>query len=78
MNASLKLARKQKWKVEKLLALTKERCYQMGYDDAVTKAHGLGWEYKLLLDEVMDDPIDRTDANAPVIASSSEDEDLSS
>lgn len=77
-NAALKLTRKQKRKVDKLLALTEERCYQMGYDDTVIKAHGLGWQHKRLLDDGMDDPVGQTEVDAPVTVSSGEDEEMSS
>ena len=77
-NVSLKLTRKEKRKADKLLALTEERCYQMGYDDAVVKAHELGWDHAQLLDEGMGDPVGRTEEDAVPEVSSGEDEDLSS
>lgn len=48
----------------------------MGYDDAVIKAHDLGWAHKQLLDVGMEDPVGRDSVDESVIVSSSEDEDL--
>ena len=50
----------------------------MGYDEAVVKSHDLGWEHKQLLDVGMDDPVGREAADAPIVVSSGEDEELSS
>ena len=77
-NQALKLSRKQERKTKKLLLLTEERCFQMGFDDAVVRAHDLGWDYKQLLDEGASDPVGRADEDAIPVVSSGEDEDLSS
>lgn len=77
-NQALKLSRKQEWKTKKLLFLTEERYFQMFFDDAVVRAHDLGWNYKQLLDEGVSDLVSREDADVPHVVSSGEDEDLSS
>lgn len=76
-NAQLKAARRASRKDKKLLELTEERCFQMGYDEAVRKAHALQWDHKLLLEEGMEDPVGREDPEEAPVVSSDPDEDLS-
>lgn len=59
------------------MLLTEDRYFQFGLDEAVIKAHGLGFDHKLLLDEGMDDPFGReAPVDVPEVSSGS-DEDLS-
>lgn len=43
----------------KLLLPAEDQSFQFGFDEVVTRAHGLGFDHKLLLDEGMDDPVGR-------------------
>lgn len=56
----------------KLLLPAEDQSFQFGFDEVVTRAHGLGFDHKLLLDEGMDDPVGR-EANdeVPVVSSGS-------
>lgn len=77
-NDQLKAARKAIQKSQKLPVLTEERCFQMGYDEAVIKAHDVGLDHNLLLAEGELDPVAREGGQEEVLAiSSGEDEDLS-
>lgn len=46
-NSTLKNSQKELCKTVKKLELTEERCFQMGYDEAVLKVHAQGWATKL-------------------------------
>lgn len=74
---SLSLREKELQKTNKKLLLTEERCFQMGYVEAVLKAHELGWDHKLLLNEGMADPVGREEIYEPLVVSSDLDEELS-
>lgn len=76
-NSQLKLAQKQSRKDQKLLLLTKKHYFQIGYDEAVIKAHGLGFDHKLLLEDDVADPVGREEADVDPDVSFSSDEDLS-
>lgn len=77
-NTQLKQSRKSARKLHKQLLLTEERCYQMGFDDAVVKAHSLGFDHTQLLDTAMGmtDPVGREKSDDPEVISSGEDEPL--
>ena len=53
-----------------------ERCFQFGTDYVLEKAHGLNWDYKQLLDDSLEDPIERPAVEVPPV-SSGEDKELS-
>lgn len=76
-NEQLKALRKALRKGKKILDLTEERCYQMGYYNAVHKAHSTGLDHILFLEVGMSDPIGRVDVDKPLVISSGEDESLS-
>lgn len=76
-NTQLRQSRKALRKGKKILDLTEERCYQMGYDDAILKANSFGLDHTLLLDVGMADPVGRDIEDAPLVVSSGEDEELS-
>lgn len=59
------------------MLLTEDRYFQFGYDEAVIKAHGLGLDHKLLLEEGMDDPVGHEVADVIPDVSSCSGEDLS-
>lgn len=69
LNASKKALRKGM----KILDLIEERCYQMGYDDTIRKAHSSGLDHTFLFDPGMADPVVRVDADEPLVDSSGED-----
>ena len=72
---ALKLVQKEARKSKKLLLLTEDRCYQMGYDAAVVQANIEGFDYMKLLEEGMDDPVVRAGDLDPIPdVSSGEDE----
>lgn len=76
-NEHLKASRKALRKSKKVLDLTEEKCYQMGYDDALLKAHSSGFDHTRLLDAGMSDPVGRVDMDEPLVVSSGEDKSLS-
>lgn len=49
----------------------------MGYDEALLKAHGLGWDHKLLMDEGLDNPVGREEPDGELVVSSDPHEELS-
>lgn len=74
----MKAGRKAVRKSKKLLDLSEERCYQIGYDQAVRKAHEVGLQHTLVLEEGDEDPVGREDVDEVTAVSSGEDEDLTS
>lgn len=71
----LKAARKALRKSQKLLELTEDRCFAMGFEDAVLKAYAAGFDHKQLLDEDAIDPVGREEIPDEVpVVSSGEDE----
>ena len=77
-NEQLKSLRREARRARRLLEVTEDRCFQMGYDEAVSKASSVGLDYKLLLEEGMSDPVTREAiVDEPPSVSSGADEDLS-
>lgn len=78
-NQQLKVTRKNVRKLQKKLDLTEERCYQMGYDAALVKAHTLGFDHTQMIDATMGmtDLVGRVTPDEPLVVSSGEDEPLS-
>lgn len=76
-NSQLKHARKQIRKDQKLPLVTVKRYFQIGYDEAVIKANGLGLDHKLLLEDGMADRVGPEEADVAPDVSSGCDDDLS-
>lgn len=77
-NDQLRTARKAVRKGQKQLELTEDRCFAMGFEDAVLKAHAADLDHKLILGEGDIDPVGREAVpdEAPMVPSE-EDEALS-
>ena len=76
-NLALKAARKKEKKAKKLLEKTEDRFLDIGYDEAVRRAHKEGLDHKLLLDEGASDPVGRDDPDEPLVVSSDPETDYS-
>ena len=76
-NLALKAARKKGKKAKKLLEKTEDRFLEIGYDEAVRRAHKEGLDHKLLLDEGASDPVGREDPDEPLVVSSDPETDYS-
>ena len=76
-NLALKAARKKEKKTRKLLEKTEDRFLDIGYDEAVRRAHKEGLDHKLLLDEGASDPVGREDPDEPLVVSSDPETDYS-
>ena len=76
-NLALKAARKKEKKAKKLLEKTEDPFLDIGYDEAVRRAHKEGLDHKLLLDEGASDPVGREDPDDPIVVSSDPDSDYS-
>lgn len=77
-NDQLKASQKTIRKSKKLLDLNEERCYHMGFDDAVKKSHTQGFDHKLLMSEGEVDHVGPDDGSDELPSVSfSEDEALS-
>ena len=76
-NLALKAARRKEKKVKKILEKTEDRFLEIGYDEAVRRAHKEGLDHKLLLDEGASDPAGREDPDEPQAVSSDPETDYS-
>ncbi|KAK1368311.1 hypothetical protein POM88_034403 [Heracleum sosnowskyi] len=76
--AKLRASRRAEKKAQKLVFMSEDQGFTAGYEEVIRKAHAAGMDYKLLLEEGMEDPIRRPEEpDVPPVVSSDPESDLS-